>query len=182
MRNAETKIKEFLKPSELLAEIPLAAGMTVADFGCGNGHYATSAGGMVGPKGRVFALDILGEALSQTATFARLIGLYNIATKQCDLEKIGSCPLPDLSCDAVVISSLFHQVDNKDNVLREAYRVLKTGGRLLAVEWRKEAGLGPPQASRVPKEELQSLLEKFGFRPLKEISAGSFHYALLYEK
>ncbi len=156
--------------------------MAVADFGCGNGYYAVAASELVGNSGQVFAIDVLEEALSQTATLAKLMGFSNVSTKQCDLEKLGSCPLADTSCDLVIMASFLHQVENKDNLVREAYRVLKTGGRLVVVEWQSEAVWGPIPAKRVSRQAVQQLLEKYSFRPVTELPAGSFHYALLYSK
>lgn len=177
-----TKTKQFLQPEQLLRDIPVIEGMVVADFGCGSGHYAAAAGILVGRKGQVFALDILEEALSQTAMMARLLGLHNITTKVCDLEKFNGSGLSATSCDLVMIVSLLHQVEHKDNILREGYRILKTGGQVLVADWILNTFLGPPLADRINKDEAKSLLEKFGLRPLKELPAGNFHYALLYSK
>ncbi len=182
VHETKTRTREFLNPEKLLKQVPLEPEMTVADFGCGNGYFSVPSGLLIGKKGQVFALDIMEEALSQTATLAKLAATPNISTQICDLEKIGSCPIPNTSCDLVIISSLLHQAENKDNVIREAYRVLKTAGRLLVVEWQKFSPLGPPSARRLSKDEAQNLLEKYGFRPVKELPAGSFHFALLYSK
>lgn len=179
----KTQNRQFLNPEHLLRLIPLEPGMVVADFGSGSGHYAVAAATLVGKKGQVFALDVLEDALSQTATLARVVGVYNISTQLCNLEKIGSCRVPDTSCDLVILASLLHQAENKDNVIREAYRVLKTKGRILLVEWRPGTGaFGPPPEQRINKETAQKLLEKYGLRPLAEPAAGSFHYGLLYQK
>lgn len=172
---------KFLNPEKLLTTT-VTPGMTVADFGSGNGYYSVAAAFLVGKKGQVYAIDVMDDALSQTATLAKLSGLQNVSTKQCDLEKFGSCDLPETSCDLVIISSLMHQVENKDNVIREAYRVLKTGGRLLIVEWKPDSRFGPPPSERLDRDQLRGLLEKYGFRPSGEQEAGSFHYALLYQK
>lgn len=174
--------RQFINPENLLRAVPLEPGMVVADFGSGNGYYSVAAGSMVGKKGQIFAIDILGDSLSQTATLANLVGLHNISTKLSDLEKLRGSTLPDTSCDLVIISSLFHQADNKDNITREAYRVLKTGGRVLVVEWQADATFGPPIVDRMSKETVAKFLEKSSFRPVKELPAGSFHYALLYSK
>lgn len=174
--------KIFLKPEELLKAAGLAPGMTVADFGCGNGYYSVAAATQVGIKGQIFAIDILEEALSQTATLAKLARVPNVSTMSCDLEKLGSCDLPDTGCDLVILTSILHQTKNRDNVVREAYRVLKTGGKLLVVEWRPDAPFGPETADRVGQDEVDNLLTHFGFRPTKKLPAGSFHYALLYNK
>lgn len=172
----------FLDPQKLLSTVPITSGMAVADFGCGNGYYSTAAAGMVGPKGQVFGIDIMEDALSQTATLAKIAGLRNISLRQCDLEQFGTCDLPETSCDLVIMASLLHQVKNKDNAVREAYRVLKTGAKILVVEWLPEAKFGPSPQDRLPITAIKSLLEKNGFRPLSELPAGTFHYALLYSK
>ena len=182
MKQISTQRHTFLNPEQLLREIPLKPGMVVADFGCGNGYYAVAAGVIAGKKGRVFALDIMEDALSQTSTLARLVGLHNVSTEGCDLEKFGSCKLPDTVADMVIIASLLHQAENKDNIIKEAYRVLKTNGRLLVVEWNPDAIFGPPIEDRLNKEQVRKLLEHHGFRPVSELPAGTFHYAFLYQK
>lgn len=182
MNPLATKTEKFLNPAAVLAAVPLRPDMVVADFGAGNGHYAVAAAKLIGKKGQVWALDIMEDALSQTATLAKLEGLHNVSTRQCDLEKFGSCPVPEMSCDVVIMSGLLHQVENKEAVLREAYRVLKTGGLLLIAEWRIDAPFGPASEVRLAPAALRAILEKSSFRPLGEIPAGAFHYALLYQK
>ena len=177
-----TKTRTFLNPETLLRSIPLEPDMTVVDLGCGNGHYATSAGQLVGKKGQVHAFDLMEEALSQTATLARLQGIQNVSTRQCNLEKFGSCDLEEQSADVAILGSILHQLENKENLIREAYRLLKTGGQLLVVEWKKDSSLGPPLAERVSETEARAMLEANGLRPVRELPAGSFHYALLYVK
>ena len=177
-----TQTKTFLNPEALLKEVGVEAGMIVADFGCGNGYYSVAAGSLVGKKGQIHSLDVLEEALSQTATLAKLVRLTNVATRLCDLETFGSSGLADGSCDLVIIASLLHQVEKTDEVVREAYRVLRTGGKTLVVEWKNDAPIGPEAKNRVPEKNAGVLLEKYGFRPISELPAGSFHYALLYEK
>lgn len=182
METVNVKKRLFISPEELLREIPVEPRMTVADFGCGNGHYSVAAGVMIGPKGQVFSIDIVEDRLSQTLTMARMVGLRNLSTRQCDLEKLGACPLADSSCDLVIIASLFHDVKERDNIVREAYRILRTGGKVLVVEWKPESQFGPVPAVRIPEAEMRKFLEKFSLRPVRSLDAGSFHYALLYEK
>jgi ubiquinone/menaquinone biosynthesis C-methylase UbiE len=174
--------QRFLDPEKLLKSVPVVPGMVIADFGCGNGYYSVACGKLVGNKGKVFALDIMGDALSQTATLARMTNVYNVTTKICDLEKLGACGIDDISCDLVIISSIMHQAEKKENIIREAYRVLKTGGRVLLVEWKESSPFGPPAPDRVPEKEARGILEKSGFRPKAELQAGSFHYAITYQK
>lgn len=178
----KAEAQKFLDPKALLEAIPIEQGSIVADFGCGNGYYAVAASELVGRNGQVWALDILEDSLSQTATLGKLVGVTNLSTKQCDLERLGSCPIADMSADYVLIASLLHQAENKDNVIREAYRVLKTGGKILIVEWNGGSKFGPVAADRVSRDQAEKFLEKYGFHPVKQIPAGAFHYALLYQK
>ena len=174
--------KQFLNPAHLLKEADVAPRMVVADFGCGNGHYVAAAAELVGNRGQVYGFDILEDALSQTATLAKLHGARNVTTRQGDLEKFQSTGLPDFSCDFVILSSILHQVQKKNEVMREAYRVLKSGGKILVVDWDRDALLGPVPGDRIRKEDVRTILEQFGFRPLRDLPAGSFHFALLYGK
>ena len=176
------KTREFASPEKLLRAVPCEPGMNVVDLGCGNGHFAVAAGLAVGNKGRVEALDILDEALSHTATLARLRGIQNVATRSCNLELFNASGLIEQSFDLAIMSGLLHQILNKSNAIREAYRLLKSGGRLLVVEWTKDSPLGPAWAERLDIAETRKLLEAHGFRPSGELPAGSFHYALLYAK
>lgn len=182
MAQISTKVQSFINPEKLLKSVPILPGMVVADFGSGNGYYAVAAGAMVGKKGQVYALDILEDALSQTATLAKLVKLSNITTKLCNLEKLGGSGLDDTGSDLVMIGSILHQAIDRDALLREAYRVLKTGGRMLVVEWQPDAQFGPSVKERISEEEARQLLEKHGLRPAAKLPAGSFHYALLYSK
>lgn len=175
-------LPRFLDPGSLLASVPVTPGMVVADFGCGNGYYSVAAGSLIGSQGEVHAIDIMEDALSQTGSLAKLLRLRNINLHQCDLEKSGASELAATSCDLVILASLLHQVPKKENVIREAYRVLKTGGKILVVEWKPEAKLGPALADRIADSEARSLLERQGFRPISNLPAGAYHYALLYGK
>lgn len=174
--------QKFINPENLLAKIPIRPGMVIADFGAGSGHFSVAAGKLAGKKGQVWALDIMEDSLSQTATLAKLEGLHNVGTRICDLEKYGSCKVAETSCDLVILSGLLHQVEAKEAVLREAYRLLKTGGLLLICEWRPEAWFGPDAQSRLSEKVARELLEHSSFRPVSELPAGAFHYALLYSK
>lgn len=179
---AGRQARQFLNPEELLKSVPIEPGITVADLGCGNGYYSIAAGVLTGRQGQVYAIDVMEDALSQTASLAKLVGIQNVTTKQCDLEKFGSCEIPATSCDLAIMAGIMHQVENKDSVIKEAYWLLKTKGRLLVVEWERESPLGPEKSRRVGKQDLKALLEKYSFRPMTELPAGSFHYALLYSK
>lgn len=174
--------QRFLNPESLLKLVPILPGMVIADFGCGNGYYSVAAGKLAGNKGEVYAVDLLEEALSQTSTLAQLVGVRSITTKQANLENFGSSEISSTSCDLVIMASLLHQVENKENPIREAYRVLKTGGKILVVEWKPESPFGPEVKNRLKVDEVHTLLQDQGFRPFGELAAGAFHFAWVYVK
>jgi ubiquinone/menaquinone biosynthesis C-methylase UbiE len=136
----------------------------------------------VGNTGNVYAVDVQEAKLAATQSAARQNGLKNITVVKADLDK----PLLDISegsCDAVIIASIIHEIDSKDMLLKNCYRLLKTGGRLLAVEWKKQATpIGPAIERRVSQSDLEAMLSKIGMRKEKDIDADSYHYAVVFIK
>lgn len=175
-------LKRFLDPASILAYSGIKSGATVADFGAGNGFYPVAAAKLVGENGVVYAVDAKPEALEATMSAARHEGLKNIYTVRHDMELPGT-PIEDTSCDGVILSGILHLSHLRQNVLRESYRVLKTGGRLVVIEWKKEPlPFGPPIDSRIDKSELPGILAESGFRLQTEIPADAFHYAFVFLK
>ena len=81
---------KFLNPSFVLAQSGIGEGMQVADFGCGQGDFALAAAKLVGPEGKVCAIDIQDSALSSTRSKARIGGLLNIVLVKGNVEVSGS--------------------------------------------------------------------------------------------
>lgn len=101
-------------------------GETVLDLGCGAGIDSVLAAFLVGPEGRVVALDFLPEMLARTEAAAAEAGLANIETLEGDIEAI---PLPDASVDHVISNGVINLAPRKARVLAECARVLRPGGR-----------------------------------------------------
>jgi ubiquinone/menaquinone biosynthesis C-methylase UbiE len=174
--------KRFVDPVSIMAYSGIKSGAIIADFGAGNGFYPVAAAKLVGENGVVYAVDAKNEALEATMSAARHEGLKNIYTVRHDMELPGT-PIDDNSCDGVVLSGILHLSHLRDNVLRESYRVLKTGGRLIVIEWKKEPlTFGPPIDSRIAQGELPGILAGNGFRMQSEIPADAFHYAMVFLK
>ena len=116
----------FLRPRKVLRDACLSSGDRVLDFGSGPGDYALAAAELVGPGGKVYALDIHPMAATRIAQRARALGLENVApiTSSCQTD------LEDESIDVVLLYYTLHLVEEKEAVLRELHRVLKPGGRL----------------------------------------------------
>lgn len=176
-------MKKFVNPSEIVAQVGLKPGQSVADFGSGAGFYSKAAATLVGENGHVFAIDIMPERLAATMSLLTSAGLRNASVIQADLEK----PLLEIevgSCDAVIVSSILHLVENRGAVLHNAFSVLKTGGLLLAVEWKlgSLATIAPPPQSRLDEAGMDKLILGKSFRLVRELRTDSDHFARLYTK
>lgn len=175
---------KFLDPEKVLFNTGLGTNQTLIDLGAGSGFYTLAAGKLVGEQGSVCSVDILPQALDHIAAIARLKGLRNIKTLQTDLEQIGSCQkLPAGEADVVLFANIVHQIKNKDNLFAEAYRLLKTGGKLAVIDWNDQASLiGPPPADRILEEEIIKLARKAVFKEAGRLKTDQYHYGLMFIK
>ncbi len=174
---------KFIKPQNIVAQMGLKTGQTVADFGSGSGFYALSAAQMVGNTGQVLAVDVQKSKLTATFSAGSQQGLKNIKVIQADLDKPIDNAIDATSCDAVILASVLHEVKHRDMLLQNAYKVLKTGGLVLAVEWKAEHTIfGPPLEKRIPEDQLEQELASIGLHKVKSIPADMYHYALVFSK
>ena len=104
----------------------LKPGETVLDLGSGGGIDVLLSARRVGPTGRAFGLDMTDEMLALAQQNKRASGLTNVHFLKGEIEDI---PLPDASVDVVISNCVVNLAADKDRVLREAWRVLKPGGR-----------------------------------------------------
>lgn len=104
----------------------LNAGETVLDLGSGGGIDVLLSARRVGPTGKAYGLDMTDEMLALAEENRRRSGLANVEFLKGEIEHI---PLPDNSVDVIISNCVINLSGDKDRVLREAFRVLKPGGR-----------------------------------------------------
>jgi len=120
-------IRDFFMPrKDTLKEVGLRKGFTVLDYGCGPGSHILSLEDLIGPKGKIYALDIHPIAVDRVKRLAGKEGLTNVETILSDC-KTG---LPDASIDAVVFYDILHALSEPNTVLTELNRVLKPDATL----------------------------------------------------
>jgi len=110
-------------PTALLA---LEPGQVVLDLGSGGGIDVLLSAKRVGPQGKAYGLDMTDEMLALARENQRQAGATNVEFLKGTIEAI---PLPDQSVDVIISNCVINLSGDKDAVLREAFRVLKPGGR-----------------------------------------------------
>jgi arsenite methyltransferase len=108
------------------ALLPLEPGQVVLDLGSGGGIDVLLSAKRVGPTGKVYGLDMTDEMLALARENQKKAGATNVEFLKGTIEAI---PLPDHSVDVVISNCVINLSSDKDAVLREAFRVLKPGGR-----------------------------------------------------
>ena len=108
------------------ALIELKPGETVLDLGSGGGIDVLLSAKRVGPSGKAYGLDMTDDMLALARENQRQAGVGNVEFLKGEIEKI---PLPDNSIDVVISNCVINLSADKDRVLREAFRVLRPGGR-----------------------------------------------------
>lgn len=149
----------------------LSPGETVLDLGAGGGIDVLLSARRVGPAGKVYGLDMTDEMLSLARENQRKAGVENVEFLKGEIENI---PLPDNSVDVIISNCVINLSADKDRVLREAFRVLKPGGRF-AVSDVVVRGAVPPEirknvelwigcvAGALQEEEYRAKLADAGF-------------------
>src|SRR6202166_1856687 len=122
----EEAVKASLGCGNPTALAKLNPGETVLDLGSGGGIDVLLSARRVGPTGKAYGLDMTDDMLALARENQRRAGVENVEFLKGEIENI---PLPDASVDVVISNCVINLSADKDRVLREAFRVLKPGGR-----------------------------------------------------
>ncbi len=173
----------FFDVADVLTSIGLKNGDVFLDAGCGPGHFAIAACGIVGPDGRVCAVDVHEESIDKLNEKAANRNLENIDVFVADVtERI---PAADQTVDVCLMANVFHGFEKQDaqNALDEMLRVLKPGGLLAIVEFKKINGPpGPPLSIRLSPNEVEQAVRPRAFKREKVFELGQYHYCLMMVK
>ena len=122
----EQALKASLGCGNPTALAKLNPGETVLDLGSGGGIDVLLSARRVGPTGKAYGLDMTDDMLALARENQRKAGVENVEFLKGEIEHI---PLPDNSVDVIISNCVINLSGDKDRVLREAFRVLKPGGR-----------------------------------------------------
>ncbi len=146
----------------------------VADIGSGTGFFAIPAASRVS-EGRVYAVDVQSEMHDILSKKISERGIGNIETI---LSTETLIPLEDGSVDIAYIGNTLHEFSGL-HTLVEVSRILRPGGRLIVVDWKKEdSPMGPPLVHRLSESEASALIERSGFHVITIEDQGPYNYII----
>src|SRR6516164_10118218 len=159
-------------PQSIVALLP---GEVVIDLGSGAGFDCFLAASQVGPAGKVIGVDMTHEMLKKARENAAKIGAQNIEFRLGELEHL---PIADNTADVILSNCVINLVPDKAQVFREAFRVLKPGGRLAISDVVNTAPLSPELradpallcgciAGAAPVERIETWLAQAGFTDVR---------------
>jgi ubiquinone/menaquinone biosynthesis C-methylase UbiE len=149
--------------------------MTFVDVGCGDGYFSILAAKKVGAKGRVYAVDIDGSRIELLEDKADAEGLGNIVAVVGRAEDTVFC---DGCADVIFYSMDLHDFDDPEKVLANAAAMLRPGGKVVDVDWKKmQMDFGPPYEVRFSEQKAKEMLESAGFTA-EAAEAGPYHYMI----
>lgn len=169
--DSEERIKE-LRPYQLLKDRGgIKPGMTCIDLGCGTGTFSFPLLDCVGTAGVVYAVDDSDEMLERIRANNPPPNLILVHSD------VSSTGLDDEVADFCLLSSILHELEQPANLLAEAFRLLKPGGRVLAIDWKADLDSpGPPQRLRLSRENVGQLFKQAGFQNFKYIDWSRNYY------
>lgn len=174
----------LLDAPSVLAKAGVRAGSIVADLGCGtSGHFVIPASRMVGPTGRVFAVDILKSVLSGVESRAKLEGATSIETVWGNCEMLKGVKIPDNTVDITLVINNLYLTKSRQLFLREASRLTKIGGKVLVIDWKTVASpLGPPAESRVGSDAVRFDADAIGLKFVESWDPAPYFWGLVFTR
>lgn len=161
-------------------------GYSIADLGAGReGRMALGAGKIIGQSGVAYAVDVVKAILPAIESKATMLGINNVKTVWSDLEIYGATKeITDNSLDVGFLVTTLFQSDKRREMMTESYRMIRPGGKLVAVDWKPgtNAPLGPEESRRVHPEEIKQYAADLGLKLIEEFEAGIYHWGLIFIK
>ena len=171
----------FLKPEQNISILGLQEGMIIADFGSGTGFYSIAASKKVGNTGHVYAIEIQKNLLKKLENEIKESNISNIECIWGDIEKNNGTKLASESMDAVIISNVLFQAEDKLGLIDEAKRILKKNGKILLVDLSQPlGGIDKLNHYIVSSQEAIDLFKKRGFKIVEKISTSPHHYGIIF--
>ena len=167
-----------MKIDEVVAALKLQPGQTVADIGAGSGLLEVPLAKAVGPKGRVYAVEIDAGFFPEIRKRTAAGGVTNVETV---LGKFTDPALPATNIDVAVFHDVMHHVEGRAGYLKSLVRYLAPAGRIVVIDY--EGGMGPhakePQL-QVTREQLAAWMKDAGLVQVEDVKLFADKYFLAF--
>ena len=163
---------EWQKPHDVVMALNLKSTETIADIGSGTGYFARR---FANHAAKVYAVDI-DEKLLETARAAGLPNLETVLAAPDD-------PRLPAKVDTIFFCDVLHHIDNRPAYYAKMAKALKTGGRVVVIDfYRKDLPVGPPQSMKLSDEQVILEFEGAGFALAKRLDILPYQYFLFFER
>jgi arsenite methyltransferase len=169
---------EWQKPDQVITALNLKPGQTVVDIGAGTGYFTRRFARAVGASGKAIGLDIEPGMVDYMKADAKKLNLLNYEAR---LVKPNDPELPPESTDVIFFCDVLHHIDDRVAYLTQLKPVLKPGGRIAVVDFKKTAPFGPPAPMRISREEMMAQFKRAGYRVVSEYYFLPHQYFLEFE-
>lgn len=174
---------DLIDPDAFFAALKLEGTETLLDLGCGRGNYALPLARRL-KHGTLWAVDLWEEGLAELEQRARQEDLPQIRVLRADVSQ--PLPFPQESADLALMATVLHDLAAEGQAvaaLAEVARLLKPGGRLAVVEFKKIPGPpGPPLEIRLTPEETAALAAPSGLAQETYLELGPYLYLVIFRK
>jgi arsenite methyltransferase len=175
----DSKRDEYQKPHEVITALNLKEGEVIADLGAGSGYFTFRLAHHVGDAGRVYAVDVSPEMIVHLNRRIRDLQVKNVVSV---LAAPDDPLLADASVDRFFICDTWHHIENHDRYLALLKKMLKPGGQIVMVDFKKaQTPMGPPMEMRIDRADLVQEMERNGFRVTAEHTFLPYQYFLVFK-
>jgi len=182
--------EDFLDTKEILNELNLKGNEYFMDAGCGDGHIAIEALEVIN-DGNVYALDIYEPSIDDLIKQKEKENLNNLIPVLSDISK--KIDLDDNLLDVILMVNVFHgfkAINVIDEAISELKRVVKSGGKIAIMDYKKQdVKYGPPYVVRSSPEEIEEFFKKHDMKLSylnneigEDIPEGKSHFLIIFEK
>lgn len=172
--NAERR--EWQNPEVILADIGLKPALTFIDVGCGGGFFTMPAARIMHNTGKIYGIDVNPDYINELRELAAKEKLKNLELTAGKAEEVVVC---EACADILFFGVVLHDFENAAKVIRNANRMLKPGGRLFNLDWKKEkTDRGPSFQKRFSQSYAAELIRTAGFAIENIKPSGRYHYLI----
>lgn len=167
------------KPDEVVSALRLKKREVIADLGAGSGYFTFRLAEHLGKAGRVYAVDVNPDMIVHINRRIRDLKVKKVVTV---LAAPDDPLLADASVDRFFICDTWHHIENHDRYLSLLKKMLKPGGQVVMIDFKKaKTPVGPPLEMRIAREELVREMERNGFRLEAEHTFLPYQYFLIFK-